>query len=201
MKKIIAIAIASLSLSAMADNKHMVTLSGYETGDAQDRSLDFANSTGTVINDSGANQNQSTRRLALNYAYAVTSDFQVGVNYKMNDVKTSGDVAELGDKSTSMGVQVIYNFAHQLTDTNYLALHYDVSKLDESEAGDDETKTNTWGLEFGHRFSIGNIWGMNFNYSPSATVSVAKTTTDLNDNDDSSTTNVSVNFVKFDVLF
>jgi len=200
MKKIIAIAIASLSMNAMAAGKSMVTLSGYETGSndngQNNRSLDFSSSTGN--RDSA---NVSTTNLALNYAYAVTDSVQVGLNYKNFNKKTSGDVKEVGDKSNTMGLQAIYNFDHKLTDTCYAAVHYDLTKNEESQGNDKATKTNTWGFEYGHRFSLGNLWGMNVNYSPSATLAFAKTASDASGTDDVSTTNVSLNFVKFDVIF
>lgn len=196
MKKLIALAIALVSFSALADNRHMVTLSGYETGDRQDRSLDFTNSTGGSTRD-------LTRNIALNYAYGITDSLQIGFNYK-NFKYTQGGQTQTNtnglQSNHTYGLQVIYNFAHRLYDTSYAAVHYDMQKFTESNgAGGDADKVNTWSFEAGHRFSIGTIWGMNFNYSPSATLSFAKTSADTGN--DSSTTNFTLNFVKFDVLF
>jgi hypothetical protein len=95
-----------------------------------------------------------------------------------------------------MGLKVIYNFAGQLSDTNYVAAHYNVKTKVKSN-----DKTNTWAVEFGHRFSMGTVWGMNFNYSPSAILALDKTAPAASGSDDSSLTSVSLNFVKFDVVF
>jgi hypothetical protein len=198
MKMFIAIAVALVSFGALAQNRHMVTLSGYEGGNRQDRSLDLYSSTGS--NSTGTNT--KTRNIALNYAYALTDTWQIGASFKQFQELTRGDVAAAGDKTTTYGLQVIYNFAHRLYDTSYLALHYDMLKADESDTtGNDGFKTNTWALEGGHRFSLGNLWGMNFNYAPSATLGFTKSTYDASNSDDTSTTALSLNFVKFDVLF
>jgi hypothetical protein len=197
MKKFLVLAIALVSSVAMADNhnRSMVTLSGYETGDRQDRSLDFTNSTG----GNGTNQ-ASTTNIALNYAYAVTNTWQVGASYKNYKSESQGVVKNAGDESKTIGLQVIYNLHHQLVDTCYAALHYDMKSIEDTKGAKDGSDVNTWGLEFGHRFGMGKLGGMNFTYSPSATLSVANT--DFNGTaDDSSTTSVTLNFVKFDVLF
>lgn len=195
MKKLLCAVIALSSVSAFAQ-KSMVTLSGYETGAHADRSLDFFNKSGT---EGAARTNQSN--LALNYAYAVTDTFQVGASYKKHKHETNGDIANAGDDSSTIGVQVIYNFAHKLTDTCYAALHYDMTNSKDSDAAEDGSKTNTLGLEYGHRFTLGTVMGLNFNYSPSATLAFGKTSPNASGADDSSTTVVSLNFVKFDVLF
>ena len=187
MKMFLVLAVAALSMSAFA-SKSMVTLSGYEGGNTADKSLDFSNLTGN------RKPHDVNSNLALNYAYEVVTGVQVGVSYK-NLRNEAGGVAS-ADSQKSVGLQAIYNFAGQLSDTNYVAVHYDMKTVVESN-----DKTNTWSAEFGHRFSMGTVWGMNFNYSPSATLAFAKTSPAASGSDDSSNSSVSVNFVKFDVLF
>ncbi len=202
MKKFIVLAVAALSMNAFAA-KHMVSLYGYEGGNTTDRSLDFTNSAGGEYNT--VNDRVETRNLALNYAYAINDTYQVGAVYKNYNKQTNGDIGAAGDKSTTMGLYAIYNFAGQLSDTNYLALGYSVYNAEDSDAGaatvEDDVKTNTWSVDFGHRFSMGTVWGMNFNYSPSASVQVSKTTHGDDAKDDLSSTSLTLNFVKFDVLF
>ncbi len=199
MKKFIAIAIASLSFNALADHhvKHMVTLGGYTTGNAQDRALDFSyssNNEDTVTNKDVKNQN-----IALNYAYAINNHWQVGVVYKNFKTTNDGDVTS--GSSTTMGLKAIYNF-DGLTNSNYLAAGYSIQnfKDDATSGSQDGDKNTIMGVEFGHRFSIGTIWGMNFNYSPSLTVSQSTFSPDAG-GDDVKTMAASVDFVKFDVLF
>ncbi len=193
MKKFIVLAIAALSLNAFADHhqKSMVTLSGYEGGQS-DRSVDLGNLTG----GNGANKH-GISNIALNYAYTLTDTIQVGASYKNFRQEIGGQVDSQDITSAkTFGLQAIYNFAGKLTDTSYAALHYDMKTTTASN-----NKTNTWGVEYGHRFNMGTVMGLNFNYSPSATIAVAKTTAAASGVDDSSTTNFSLNFVKFDVLF
>lgn len=193
MKKFIVLAVAALSMNAFAQ-KHMVTLDGFHSDNSQDRSLDF----GYGKND--ADDEVKTQNIALNYAYAFNDQWQAGVVYKNYKQTAGGDVTDSENNKVTMGLKAIYNFSG-LTNTNYLAVGYQVAKNEENDnAGGDEINTKTIGLEFGHRFSLGNLWGMNFNYSPSATVS--QTTIENDDTtEDTKTTAVSLNFVKFDVLF
>lgn len=195
MKTLLAIVVLATSVSAFAQ-KHMVTLTGYETGERTDRSLDFAHSNG----GNGANK-ENESNIALNYAYAVTDAWQVGASYKKYKLETGGEVATVGDESETIGLQVIYNIAGRLTDTSYVAVHYDMNELEDSQGAKDGSETNIWGLEFGHRFLLGKLAGMDFNYSPSATASVANTDFNASGSDEASTTSVTINFVKFDVLF
>ena len=196
MKMFLVLAVAALSMSAFADHhqKSMVTLSGYETGTQTDRSLDFSNAMGSSPRTAGGNAHVNATNIALNYAYAVTDAVQVGASYKNYREEISGSSNSASVKE--MGLKVIYNFAGQLSDTNYVAAHYNVKT--EVQSND---KTNTWAAEFGHRFSMGTVWGMNFNYSPSATLAFDKTSPAASGSDDSSLTSVSLNFVKFDVVF
>jgi long-subunit fatty acid transport protein len=202
MKKFIVLAVAALSMNAFAQ-KHMVTLSGYETGDQTDRSLDF----GYGKNDADAEV--KVQNIALNYAYALNDQWQVGGVYKNYKATVDGDVVAGSNGSTTMGLQAIYNFSG-LTNSNYIALGYQIQTLEESDVeseagandeGDDDDKTTTISLEFGHRFSLGNLWGMNFNYSPSAVLSQSTLDPAASGSDEVKTTAVTLNFVKFDVLF
>jgi hypothetical protein len=202
MKKFLAIVVALSSISAFAQ-RHMVTLSGYEN-DRQDRSLDLYNAFGGA---NGPAANARTRNIALNYAFAVTNFLQVGALYKNYENTIGGDQSADDQSSTTMGLFVIYNFAHRLTDTNYLGLKYTTQKFKESDvaevgdAGDDDDKLDTWSLEFGHRFSLGTLWNMNFNFSPSVELAFAKFAPAESGRDDSSTTEFRLNVIKFDVLF
>lgn len=197
MKKIIAVAVLVLSMNALADHhqKHMVSFSGYESGNTETRSLDFTHSTG----DNESNDNVFTRNIALNYAYAFTNSYQLGFTYK-NFLKETNGVTSRGDESSTMGINLTYNFSQELADTNYLTIGYSAQVDEESDAGNDGQKTNIWNIVFGHRFSMGTVWGMNFNYSPSAEVAISSTSFDANQ-DDVATTAITLNFVKFDVLF
>lgn len=204
MKKFIVAAIALVSMSAFADHtgRHMVTLGGYENDNVANRTLDLYNDQGSRT----AQGQERTRNIALNYAYGITDAWQIGVNYKNFKATTGGDEGQANAQSyTSYGVQVIYNFAGQLIDTNYLALKYDMKKFAEKKytgtAGNDDDKVNTWGLEFGHRFSLGTLWSMNFNWSPSIEWDIAKTDFAQSGVDNSTRSTWKLNVLKVDVVF
>jgi hypothetical protein len=203
MKLFLVFALTVVSSVALADHhqRHMVTLTGYETGDRQDRSLDFTNSTG----GNGADKD-SLSNIALNYAYAINNTWQVGASYKQfkNEFTTDDNSGseEVTNESKAYGFQVIYNKDNQLVDTCFAALHFDMKKVEDSASGsDDGSKSSTWGLELGHRYGLGKIGGMNFTYSPSVTFAVEKTDFNESGADDASTSSITLNFVKFDVIF
>ncbi|HXH74631.1 MAG TPA: hypothetical protein VNJ08_06675 [Bacteriovoracaceae bacterium] len=198
MKTFLVAVLALASVNAFAQ-RHMVTLSGYETGGVEDNSLDFRNSTGSAF---GGSPNESHRDINLNYAFAITESIQVGGLYRSHLAEERGAVQASTDDTTTMGVQVIYNFHNKLIDTCYAALHYDMLTAKENDnAGNDDFETNTLSFEYGHRFGLGKLGGLHFTYSPSATLAFANTEPGDSTLDDSSSTVVSLNFVKFDVLF
>lgn len=208
MKKFIALAVALVSLSAVAHNhdhgdyKHMVTLGGYE-GDRTERTLDFYWSSDDAKNE------KASQNIALNYAYAITQSWQVGGLYKNYEVTTNDKVIQDNQGYNAFGLFVIYNFAGKLTDTNWLKLGYTMKNFEESDlqedlvtaAGDDDDKLNTISLEFGHRFSLGHLWSMDFNWSPSIEVSRATNEPAASGSDDVQTTSVALNVLRVDVLF
>ncbi len=193
MKKLLVGFIALTSVSAFA-SKSMVTLSGFENdrGGEQERSLDLYHS-------NGGNTHNTERNLALNYAYAIVPAVQLGVDYA-NYMQEGADKAET--KANRWGLFAIYNFAGQLSDTHYVGLKYSMAKTQTDDSAGDETaddKTNAWTLEGGHRFSLGTLWGMNYNWSPS--LQVAITNTDPKVGEKASTTEFKLNVLKVDVLF
>lgn len=211
MKTILVLVIGLFSFSALAQ-KHMVTLSGFDTGDSTDRSVDFQRSHGGSDNDKENN-------IAFNYAYAVTDMFQIGFQYQSYEATSGGDVVEFGDKYYGAGIFAIANLSNRLTDTPYVRVGYSIGKfqdsddkLDLDEDGEPDTDykieadRGAWNLGVGYRWNIGKIWGMNFTYSPSVDLNFAKFETEVNvlgenTKDTQSITELSLNLVKFDVLF
>lgn len=201
MKKFIAIAAALVSFGAFADhhmeNRHMVTLSGWEDAATSDlnRSLDIG------YNHTGGASHSTRRNIALNYAYAINGMWQVGGEYAMWN---SEGANKASTDSMRYGIFAIYNFKGQLHNTNYLGLKYSMmnKEVEDNTGTTSDADTTMWTLEFGHRFSLGTLWGMNYNWSPSISV----TKSDLEDDkkspkEDYSSTNVALNVLKVDILF
>lgn len=207
MKKIIYGLVAFISMSAFAQ-RSMVILEGYESGNATDRSVDFSRS-------NGGTENSKATNLALNYAFAITNAIQLGASFGSYESTDGGDVLESGNKYRKLGLYAVYNFSQRLTDTTYLSVGYSVLDSEDSDAIydtdgdgtedtdlDDNFKVSTWEIRLGHRFSLGNLGGMNFNYSPSVdlTFNTLKFASDL-ESSNQSNTSLTLNIVKFDVLF
>lgn len=187
MKKLLVGLLTLTSLSAFAQ-RHMVTLEGYEDDRSDNtRSLDLYRSHG---GNSGSGNHENTTSYAFNYAFAITGAWQAGALYRNVEEEVSDTDSE------TWGVFGIYNFSHQVTDTHYLALKYE---MQENEAAANKSETDTWSLEFGHRFTLGTIWSMNYSWSPSLELAFAKT--DPKSGDDYGMTTWKLNVLKVDVLF
>jgi hypothetical protein len=164
MKKLIIGIITLTSVSAFAQ-KHMVQLSGYEDGRGAElnRSLD-------LYNTSGGTTHNTTTSIALNYAYAFTSALQLGAEFRSYNSEMS---RKAEDKAMEYGVFGIWNFANRLTDTTYVGLKYLVGTRetrDEDGNKDADDDSMTLQAEVGHRFTLGDLWGMTYNWSPSFTL-------------------------------
>ena len=209
MKNCFLFSLLFISMSAFAQ-KSMITLEGFETGDQSDRSVNFSDSHGGPTNDKYTD-------IAFNYAYAITDFIQLGLSFRTHKETSGGDVAAAGDKYSAYGVKAIYNFAGKLVDTNYMSLEYVKGSFSKSDfvydtdgdnVGDsklnDKFSVDSFHVQFGHRFSLGNIWNLNFNYSPAVELTFTKISfadSDLADIGDGSNTSVQVVPVKFDVIF
>ncbi len=214
MKKLL-VGLVSLAFagSVMADGmaKHMVRMYGFEDG-GNARSVDFSMS-GNDIEDA----EESTMNIALNYAYAINNQWQVGGTYKNYKMTKDGDVRDADNAYTTIGLSGYYNFGGEsLTSTCYVALHYNMTSnpdhddynngtndVDGKDTGFDTTDIV---LEYGHRFEVGHAWGMHLTYAPSVSYTMStkvRSGKDANgdDLDDIASTALAWNWIKFDVLF
>lgn len=193
MKKLLVALLAISSVSAFAGHhegthkhegknlKHMVRFYGFNDAGAS-KSFDVSTST-TGEDDKATN-------ISLNYAYAITQNWQAGLTYKSKTGELSG--ADIND--TTMGLSGYYNFGESIDSTCYVGLHYTTMTND----ADDTTNTIT--AEYGHRFHVGHIWGMHLTYAPSIAYSTMTTELDAG-GDDVDSTALAWNWIKFDVLF
>ncbi len=191
MKKLLVALVALSSLTAFAhegDHKHMIRFTDFNGSNGFDSfNLDFSKTDG----DSNTEDSEtSSNNFNINYAYAINNMWQVGGTYR-NETTTSGD-------AVTIGLSGYYNLDKKLVDTCYVGLHYDVM----TASNDD--KTTSIGVEYGHRFSVGEWMGLHLTYSPSINITQS---TKVLDNDSAATyedevsTSLAWNFVKFDVLF
>lgn len=195
MKKFLLGVLTLTSITAFADDhmKHMIQLSGYEDGRSSDlnRSLDLYNS-------SGGTDSSTTSSYALNYAYTLTDSLQLGAQFASWNQEGKG---EIENKAIEYGIFGIWNFAHRMTDTTYAGLKYLVGSAESRSATGDKSDADsmTVSVQVGHRFTLGNLWGMNYSWSPNLELGV--TGIDPDKGDESSETEVSLNLLKVDVLF
>lgn len=195
MKKLLIGSLALASVSAFAQStmspRHMIQLSGYE-GTQEDRSLD-------IYSSNGGSSHSTRSNVALNYAFAVTPSWQLGALFKKFQNEGAGKEKL---ETQTFGVFGIWNLAQRLTDTTFVGLKYQMGNQENKntlgiKTNDDDTQTIS--AELGHRFTLGTLWAMNFNWSPSLELGVSRI--DPDQGDESSSTEVKLNVLKVDVLF
>jgi hypothetical protein len=191
MKKLLVVAIAAMVTTSAFAQKSMVRMYGWDSG-MRASSFDFS----TTSDDKDSKT--ATTNIAINYAYAITDAFQLGVTYK----SYTGEVSSTDVNKSTQGLSFYYNMAKKVNDTCYLGLHYNMTTWGEAESGvaAKDDAQNDIVLEYGHRFSVGSAWGFDLAFSPAVMYTMSTFTPDAG-GDDVKTNSLSWNFLKFDVLF
>ena len=196
MKKLLVAVIAlSMTASAFAAGENMVRFYGWDGGD-RTTSFDFSMESSDV-----EDSETSTTNIALNYARAF-GQWQVGLTYKSYTGESSG--TDVG--VSTIGLSGYYNLKADIMNSNYVALHYNMTtasdggEVDGVTLSEDDAMT-TISLEYGQRWAIGSGWGMNLTYAPSVMYNMATYTPDADGADDVAYTSLAWNFLKFDVMF
>src|SRR5690606_38117692 len=121
-------------------------------------SSDF-NLANTTVDDDVAGKSSQTE-IALNYAYTVAPQVQVGLGIDYANGHS--------EKSMYYTVSAYYNFSTDLANAYYAGLHYTFGEEKDTD------KTSAIRVEGGKRFAIGSWQGFNLTYAP--TVEVAQVT-------------------------
>lgn len=195
MKKLLVVAIAAMVTTSAFAQKSMVRMYGWDAGDRAS-SFDFS-----TFSDDVDGAESSDMRIAINYAYAITNAFQIGLTYDSKKETTEGDVD--AGSYTKTGLSFYYNMDKKVNDTCYLGLHYNMTSYADDITGSssqDGDKQTDIVLEYGHRFAVGSAWGFDLAFSPAVMYTMSTFTPDAG-GDDVKSTSLSWNFLKFDVLF
>jgi hypothetical protein len=196
MKKLLVAVVALSTVSAFA-GKSMVRLDG--CFDGQCDSLDFGSSTSKA----GASGSKEVKKqtINLNYAYAFTDTFGAGLTYKSKNNTTGGDVMAAGDEATTTGISLYWNKDGMWSDSCFAALHYDMIDNKDSKGAKDGSEGTNITLEYGHRYSLGNLMGVNWNWAPSATYAMGTSKGNASGSKDDKTTALALNVANFAVSF
>lgn len=201
MKKLLVVAIAAMVTTSAFAQKSMVRMYGWDAG-SRSTSFDFSMSGNDKDVTSATDNKKEEQRIAINYAYALTDAFQLGVTYVNDKTAYDGDVA--ADSYTTTGLSFYYNMDKKVNDTCYLGLHYNMTTYADDVTGassKDGDKQTDIVLEYGHRFAVGSAWGFDLAFAPSVMYAMSTYAPDADGADDVKSTDLSWNFLKFDVLF
>lgn len=196
MKKLlVALVATTMTLTAVAgDGQNMVRIYGLEQDSSTGRSVDLSTSSDDV-------DNKSTH-LALNYARAF-GQWQVGVSYR----SLSSDDGTTKNAGTTIGLSGYYNLESDLANTCYFGLHIMQNKASDgnySVAGNnigEDDAAQTIALEYGHRWHVGEAWGLHLTFAPSVMYSTTSYEFDDETTELTTQTALAWNWLKFDVLF
>ena len=211
MKKLlIALVALTMTASAFAHGHSMVKLNFCFDGTCDNLNLGMSN-------DDTKDAEVKTQNIALNYAMAFGGNFGAGLTYITSDKTTDGDVTTVGDKYNTIGLSFYWNKDGSFSDSCFAALHYDMKTTDDradkdnnndgdttdtGESGKDSGHKNTTiTLEYGHRYNLGKLMGVNWNYSPSVTYAMDTKAPSADGADDVKTNTLAINAVNFAATF
>lgn len=192
MKKL-AIVLTLISSVAFAQ-KSMIRfdVDGNSSSDINSVDLSMSNT------DNGTTETKK-QNILINYAYAVAPQWQVGITFGQESEEQDNG-ATTKDQKDTLGLSIYYNMEEDLMNTCYFGLHYNTFKYDNEISNTTYDKGNTISLEYGHRFSLGKLWGLGVTYSPAVAYSMS--TTELKAGaDDIESTSLAWNWLKFDMMF
>lgn len=195
MKKLVLIATVALMTTTAFAQKHMVQFDNFSDS-GRSGSFDITQSSNDADNET------STMNIAINYAYAVTNEIQVGFTYR----DYAGEEAGADVAANTIGLNFFYNLDGALKNSKYIALRYWTSSVSEAtgdngviNGAEDDTQTDIV-LEYGKRWHIGSGWGFDLTFSPNVQYAMSTFSDDSAD-EDTATNTLTWNWLKFDVLF
>ncbi len=151
----------------------------------------------------------------LNYAYTITPRFQLGINIasetETNEVKArSGGKVKTESSDSTLIIFGILNFSDRLNDSFYIGagLGKGWTEMESKDTTDGSTASSEteydgdlFYLAFGKRFNLKSLGIENLTYSPSIMYQHAKIGGDAEDAGLESLTQVTIDIIKFDLLF
>ena len=214
VKTWIVIVMFVFSVTAMAQetgSKHMVMFgNNFKT--------EWNGSAGSydVDSDSGIKDwDVSEGNFSLNYAYRIASRFQLGIHLSANSEKEEAKVRSGGkitaeSKSSEVVLFGVLNFSDKLEESFYLGLGLGVANIEteskDSTGGttdktDSDSDATIFQVNFGKRIPLTFMGIQNLTYSPSISYTRMKFGGDMEDEDIKSLSSVTLDIVKFDLLF
>jgi hypothetical protein len=192
MKKLLVAVLALTTMSAFAGNS-MVKMNGcFDNGQCENLNLQSWSD--------DADKKTEVTNIAFNYAMSFAGNWGAGLTYISNSKKLDGDAATVGDVTNTIGLSGYWNKDGSWDNSCFAAVHYDMVTNDDTATKDSGDKTTVITLEYGHRFMLGTVAGINFNWAPSVTYAMS-TKVANGDDDDYKTTNLSLNMANVAATF
>jgi hypothetical protein len=151
--------------------------------------------------------------MALNYSYAVTPQLQLGLFFsnrhdERNFKTANGKSGRFEQETQQIGLQALWNFSRHLEDSLYAGVmlshmnHEDeTAHVEPFDYLEDDRSAQSADFILGKRFGL-QRWGIkNITYSPSISVFVSNSQKDYDDDGIEESYGVTLNLIKFDVLF
>jgi hypothetical protein len=201
MKKLLVAVLALTTMSAFAGNS-MIKLDGCFDGTCD--TLDF-NMAGDDTDAADASMN-----LAFNYAMAFGGNYGAGLTFAKSSQTTDGDmvVGNESDNAQTIGLSFYWNKDGSWDDSCFAAFHYNMvswADADVTAGGADSEDTGAEAtqmvVEFGHRYKLGSLMGLNWNWTPSVSYAMTAATSNVEDADTVNSTELTINVANMAVTF
>jgi hypothetical protein len=199
MKKLLVGLLTLTTATGFAAGEHMIKLDGCADGTCD--SLDFD------MQSNDADSKVESQNIALNYAYS-WGTWGAGLTYKNSFSETDGEAQDEGDRQQTVGVSFYWNKDGAWDNSCFAALHYDMTTYGDYDSDNNGEENDDTGaditvttVEFGHRYTLGKMMGMNWNYVPSVSYAMTKKAPAASGSDDINTTNLTLNVANFAVTF
>ncbi len=196
MKKLLVAILALTTASAFAGNS-MIRLDGCFDGTCD--TLDF-----DMYSDDVKDSETKTQNLALNYAMSFAGNWGAGLTFAQESKTTDGDISSSNQENNHQAITIsgYYNMDGAWDDSCFVGLHYTMDTVEDHDTTDDSGwKDTTIGLEFGHRYKLGSLVGVNWNWAPSVSYNMTTRAFNNDDADDVKATNLTLNVANVAVTF
>lgn len=189
MKKLLVAILALGSVSAFAGGLVELTHDGSNSN--------FSNFRFNKTSDDVDGSEKDNLNMAFNYTHNINDAMMAGLSYASDSNKTDGNAD--AKSMTELGVHFFYNLSGKVMGS-YVGLRYLMGNYSNDGSTDGDTST-TIALEYGHRFALGKLAGVNWAWAPKFNYNMNTYVTDASGDDDVKTTVIAWTPVNFNVVF
>lgn len=139
-------------------------------------------------------------KFALNYTHNINGALMAGLSYSSDTEKTEGSTVS---SVNTYGVHFFYNLAERVSNTSYVGFRFFKALYadDKSSSSKDGDTSSTTVIEFGHRYALGTLAGVEWLWTPKASYSMTTYITEPSNDDDVMSDSLEIIPINFNIIF